>query len=552
MSTPERGPETAPYTAHLLVVCHGLWGTRSHIAYICKSALEHTSNATSPKSRPRSGSIGTQDEDVRLVVLPASLNENTLTYDGIDLCAERVVEEIDLEVKRIAEDGGTVKRFSIVGYSLGGLVARYALGLLESRTPSFFAEVRPVNFTTFASPAIGIPKYDGFWSDALAWLGSRMLSRSGSQLYGTDRFLPSSLIDGNNQPEKPNGTLSRLSFKKEKAEPLLAVMADPQYSFFRALVAFERVEIYANSVNDRTVPYPTGAIEAHDPFSLARARAKKAAAARGDDPDVEPDIALGGLEIKLDSTGLLIESYRKIDPPPALEKSTATPRRRFKLSLPLLLRPTTYPFSRPLSLLIIVLLPVALPLSIIFLIGRFLIAGHSSQRRIRQLRVGLGGGRTGMLERVGVRLREVAETVQPDNPEHAGSLGNGGLGEDEGGSPGKEEREPVRRHPSFAAFANYGGTETPPLARAVSPNPEDFDPEVTGEEGTPFQTDPILSPAQVTMIKNLNSIPQLRKHLAYMPLVRNSHGSIVARDLSYAAHRDGTKVVDAWAKEFVL
>lgn len=41
-------------------------------------------------------------------------------------------------------------------YSLGGLVARYVLGLLESRTPSFFAEVRPVNFATFASPAIGM------------------------------------------------------------------------------------------------------------------------------------------------------------------------------------------------------------------------------------------------------------------------------------------------------------------------------------------------------------------------------------------------------------
>jgi hypothetical protein len=41
-------------------------------------------------------------------------------------------------------------------YSLGGLVARYVLGLLESRTPSFFTEVRPVNFTTFASPAIGM------------------------------------------------------------------------------------------------------------------------------------------------------------------------------------------------------------------------------------------------------------------------------------------------------------------------------------------------------------------------------------------------------------
>jgi hypothetical protein len=34
---------------------------------------------------------------------------------------------------------------------------------------------------------------------------------------------------------------------REKAEPLLAIMADPHYSFFKALKAFERVEIYANT-----------------------------------------------------------------------------------------------------------------------------------------------------------------------------------------------------------------------------------------------------------------------------------------------------------------
>lgn len=44
----------------------------------------------------------------------------------------------------------------IYSYSLGGLIARYALGLLESRTPSFFTDIKPINFTTFASPAIGM------------------------------------------------------------------------------------------------------------------------------------------------------------------------------------------------------------------------------------------------------------------------------------------------------------------------------------------------------------------------------------------------------------
>ena len=98
-----------------------------------------------------------------------------------------------------------------------------------------------------------------------------------------------------------------------------------------------------------------------------------------------------------------------------------------------------------------------------------------------------------MLERVGVSLRDaiddVAETVQPDKPEHAASLGDGGQGEFE---TGKQEAAPVRRHPSFRAFANYGGTETPPLARPVSPGEEAFNPDADGSLEKPFQTDPIL------------------------------------------------------------
>jgi hypothetical protein len=154
-------------------------------------------------------------------------------------------------------------------YSLGGLVARYVLGLLESRTPSFFAEVRPVNFATFASPAIGMsvfhgvtgritllttsialdsPQYTSAWSAIFKYLGARLLSRSGSQLYENDRFLPSSILDGLDQDlkPKPKGALSRFSVARENAEPLLAVMADPRYNFFKALAAFERIEIYAN------------------------------------------------------------------------------------------------------------------------------------------------------------------------------------------------------------------------------------------------------------------------------------------------------------------
>lgn len=120
-------------------------------------------------------------------MLCCKTNESDLTYDGIDSCSIRVLQEIDAFVEDVQPQA--VSRFSIVGYSLGGLIARCALGALESRQPSFFNTVQPVNFTTFASPAVGIPHFPTYVSRLLNWFGPRVLSRSGAQLYATDDFL---------------------------------------------------------------------------------------------------------------------------------------------------------------------------------------------------------------------------------------------------------------------------------------------------------------------------------------------------------------------------
>lgn len=56
-----------------------------------------------------------------LRILVAQGNEGTYTYDGIDVCANRVAKEIDKEVARIEKDGSRVVReFSVMGYSVGG------------------------------------------------------------------------------------------------------------------------------------------------------------------------------------------------------------------------------------------------------------------------------------------------------------------------------------------------------------------------------------------------------------------------------------------------
>ena len=91
-----------------------LWGNPKHMASVAKSL-----RAQHPRDK--------------LYILLAKRNSGSFTYDGIERGGERVCLEIEEELQVIESKGGKIKKLSIVGYSLGGLVARYAVGLLYAR-----------------------------------------------------------------------------------------------------------------------------------------------------------------------------------------------------------------------------------------------------------------------------------------------------------------------------------------------------------------------------------------------------------------------------------
>ena len=66
-----------------------------------------------------------------------------------------MAQEIEEELERLQHGGSKVTKLSVVGYSLGGLIARYSVGLLYSRG-WFAGGLQPVNFTAFASPFLGV------------------------------------------------------------------------------------------------------------------------------------------------------------------------------------------------------------------------------------------------------------------------------------------------------------------------------------------------------------------------------------------------------------
>ncbi|TAQ88077.1 Lysophospholipase/Carboxylesterase [Chlorociboria aeruginascens] len=176
-----------------------------------------------------------------LHILVAKRNSGSFTYDGIELGGERVCAEIEEEVDKLAKAGQEIKKISIIGYSLGGLVARYCVGLLDNK--GFFEKVKPINLHTFATPHLGVRTPLRGWHNNL-WniLGARTLSASGRQLFTIDNF-------------------------RDTGRPLLEILADPESIFIKGLAKFERRTLYANIVNDRSAVYYTTGISKTDPFT---------------------------------------------------------------------------------------------------------------------------------------------------------------------------------------------------------------------------------------------------------------------------------------------
>ncbi|PNH76597.1 hypothetical protein VD0001_g1032 [Verticillium dahliae] len=206
---------------HLCVLVHGLWGNPNHMANIAKS-------------------LRSQYPSDKLYLLLAKRNSGSFTYDGIERGGERVCAEIEEEIALIEKRGGSITKISIVGYSLGGLVARYAVGLLYAK--GLLDKLECMNFTTFASPHLGVrTPLKGWHNHVWNVLGARTLSMSGRQLFTIDKF-------------------------RDTGRPLLVVLADPNSIFMSGLKKFKRHTLYSNMVNDRSAVFYTTCISKTDPY----------------------------------------------------------------------------------------------------------------------------------------------------------------------------------------------------------------------------------------------------------------------------------------------
>ncbi|KAI0051011.1 DUF676-domain-containing protein [Auriscalpium vulgare] len=443
---------------HLLVLIHGMWGNPSHLASMYRIFHEQ-------RVIPQAGA-GSFAEP-RLHVLLAETNKDESTYDGIDWGAERVAKEVFDEIAKIEKDGQEkVTRFSVTGYSLGGLLARYLVGILKQR--GTFETITPVNFNTIATPHIGLLTYPSFFSRLASYLGPKLLSRTGEQFYAVDKW-------------------------SKHGRPLLEVMADPDRVFYQGLTQFKHIRIYANAVNDMTVPYITAAFETEDPFL---------------------NHVVDGLDIEYD------EKYKPVvkswsiptAPPPPPPKPTVFTPAWFKSYTPPLPPRLQLPF--PYNIAIIALVPILFPTFLTLIIIRLSLSSHSSRSRIKRLEAeGAASASERLAHIVGELEREMEDMVVDY----------------------VEDSAPTA--PSTPADSD------PAVADPVS---------ASAKPHTKRLEAPRTSPAQRKMIAALNALPGLKKERVFIGDVRNSHATIIARDVqSFEFHRIGEGVLRHWADAFI-
>lgn len=144
-SSPDDG-----YT-HLCVLVHGLGGTPGDWTAVSMEFEKALEAAEGGDGAPNRGADSESGGGGRMLVHVSEANTFLKTFDGIDVCGARLAEEIKL----IVRSKPSLKTLSIVGHSLGGLIARYALGVMYCQETGTMFGLRPRHFATIVSPHLG-------------------------------------------------------------------------------------------------------------------------------------------------------------------------------------------------------------------------------------------------------------------------------------------------------------------------------------------------------------------------------------------------------------
>lgn len=451
-----------------------MWGNPNHLAYLSSALREKYP----------------QD---KLHILAVKRNAGSFTYDGIELGGERVTQEIEDTLEELARNGQVINKLSVVGYSLGGLVARYAIGLLYHK--GWFDKLEPVNFTTFASPHLGVrTPLLGFHNHIWNVVGARTLSTSGRQLFTIDRF-------------------------RDTGRPLLSVIADPDSIFIKALAKFKHRSLYANIVNDRSAVYYTTGISRTDPFVSLNT--------------VQVNYLKGFEPVILDSSNPV--AHKDNEALPAFHKRVAGGT-------------VTVLSKVPTAIFLLVFIPIG---TVLFLMNS-LIQSVRSRQRIRLHHQGKAGipieeYRVPLISEMVQDVRQTAEDIY-ENVNQSQSQEYLPAGSEEMASPSSPT---TLKHKSRHSIASM--SEEKPLLSIDEEEVDDSDVDdevpVQKKGDLDFPT-LALTPIQFAMIQALDDVGW-KKYPVWIHNARHSHAAIIRR-MNKKSFDEGKVVASHWLSEFEI
>lgn len=207
---------------HLIVFIHGLWGNYQHMNSL-NTVFERV-----------------LDNKQEYLFFTPRQNAMFKTFDGIEIVGYRTLLEICQFIAKHKDD--PVTKISIVGYSMGGLIARFIIGKMYGEFEKVFKDIEPQIFLTLATPHLGVEfynpkksKWKGFLQALVRGLGSNILGKTGREMFITS---------------SSNDVLVKLT----------------QGEFLQSLSKFKWRAVLANVKNDRTVAFYTSFITDCDPF----------------------------------------------------------------------------------------------------------------------------------------------------------------------------------------------------------------------------------------------------------------------------------------------
>ena len=152
----------------------------------------------------------------------------------------------------------TFTSISFVGHSLGGLTQTYAMAYIHKHSPTFFTQIKPINFIAMASPMLGLSNENPMYVKFALDFG--LVGRTGQDLGLTWRA-PTLARGGWNALIGGLGAENKNQDKKEEdpsTKPLLRIL--PTGPAHQVLRMFRNRTVYSNVVNDGIVPLRTSCL----------------------------------------------------------------------------------------------------------------------------------------------------------------------------------------------------------------------------------------------------------------------------------------------------